>query len=89
MHRLVFNPATGTYQNQSGIAIEAFGFGNTCHTEYLFADVFELKCPIQSELIPYFHTMVQYFVERHGYVKGTNIAAAPYDWRLAEGLIKY
>ena len=88
MHRLVFNPATGTYQNQSGIAIVAYGFGDTCHTEYLFADVLGLECP-QIELFPYFHTMVQYFVKRHGYVRGTNIAAAPYDWRLAEGLIKY
>ena len=32
----------------------------------------------------YFHTFVQYFVDR-GYVRGKTIRAAPYDWRLSAG----
>ena len=82
----MFNPATGTFQNQSGVGIQAFGFGDTCKTEYMIANPIYLECPVQVPLVQYFHTMVKHFVEL-GYERGVTIRAAPYDWRLAEGLI--
>ena len=89
MQRLVFNPATGKYQNQPGVDIRTSGFGDTCKTEYLFADPIEPGCGKQRPIIPYFDTMVKYFVKQYPryYKRGVTIRAAPYDWRLAEGLI--
>ena len=37
-------------------------------------------------IFPYFHKMVEYFVDR-GYVRDVSIRAAPYDWRFAAGII--
>ncbi len=50
------------------------GFGDTGSVEFL--DEFGI--------IPTFHELVEYFVDR-GYVRGESIRAAPYDWRLAAG----
>ena len=35
----------------------------------------------------YFYELVQYFVDR-GYERGKSIRAAPYDWRLAPGMLE-
>ena len=54
------------------------GFGNTTTVEKLN----------QNGLIPipYFSDFVNHFVER-GYERGKDIRAAPYDWRLAPGIL--
>ena len=53
------------------------GFGKTNGVEYLNTG--------WIDFIPYFHDMVEYFVDR-GYARGKSIRAAPYDWRLAAGV---
>ena len=50
----------------------AVEFGNTSSVEFIGA-------------VPYFYEFVEYFVKL-GYVKGVNIQAAPYDWRLSPGI---
>ena len=71
--RLLFS--NGTFTNNTGVDIRVPGFGNTTTTEYLEP---------AFRLIKYFHTFVEYFVQL-GYVRGKNIRAAPYDWRLSPG----
>lgn len=56
--------------------IKVPGFGNTDTVEDLSAT--------GLLNLPYFHQLVDYFVER-GYERGKDIRAAPYDWRLAPG----
>lgn len=65
----------GQYFNCDGVQIRAPGFGETSSVEYL--DPY-------NYLIPYFHTFVEHFTKQ-GYVKGTSLRAAPYDWRLTPG----
>ena len=36
--------------------------------------------------LPYMNQLINYFVSQ-GYVSGTTIRAAPYDWRLSAGLL--
>ena len=62
------------YSNRDGVTIKVPGFGDTQTIEYIDTD----------DYIPSYHDFVQYFVDR-GYVRGKNIRAAPYDWRLAAG----
>lgn len=77
--RLAYNSNTNSYSNTNGVKIHAPGFGDTYSVEYLNID-FSLTP------IPYFNNMVKYFTKR-GYVRGRSIRAAPYDWRLAPGMI--
>ena len=75
--RLKYDASTNSYYNNSQVKIHVPGFGKTSGVEYLD--------PGWIDLIPYFHDMVEYFVDR-GYVRGKSIRAAPYDWRLAAGM---
>ena len=48
------------------------------------SDISKAEFVDSFRLVPYFHEMVEYFVER-GYVRDMSIRAAPYDWRFAAG----
>ena len=55
--------------------IQVPGFGDTRSVEYSLFPIL------------YFHKFVEYFTQR-GYVRGKSIRAAPYDWRLAAGILQ-
>ena len=76
---LVYNSAANNYSNASGVEVRTPGFGGTETVEYLDADK-------GSTMIPYWHAFVNYFVKL-GYERNKTIRAAPYDWRLAAGMI--
>ncbi|KAL5505571.1 hypothetical protein EMCRGX_G007026, partial [Ephydatia muelleri] len=79
---LVYDSAKGSFHNQSGLAIKAFGFGDTCKVEYLVANPIETSCLLQLPVGEYFHTLVKHFTAL-GYKRGQTIRSAPYDWRLS------
>ena len=76
-HRLRYNSGTRYFEDNTGVRVQVPGFGETTSVEYLSSG---MVYPVE-----YFHTTVQYFVDR-GYERGNTIRAAPYDWRLAAGL---
>ena len=90
--RLAYDVNTNTYSTQSGFEIDAYDWGETCRLEYLLASTpkaqgSQNECAFRHLGIApdeYFHTFVQYFVDR-GYVRSKTIRAAPYDWRLSAG----
>ena len=90
--RLAYDVNTNTYSTQSGFEIDAYDWGETCRLEYLLASTpkaqgSQNECAFRhlgSAPDEYFHTFVQYFVDR-GYVRSKTIRAAPYDWRLSAG----
>ncbi len=71
-----YDNSTKTYSNISGVEVIVPGFGDTETVEYLDT----------QRLFQYFHKFVSFFVQ-NGYVRGETIRAAPYDWRLAAGLL--
>lgn len=75
---MLYDPATNSYVNNSGVQVRVPGFGDTNTVEYL-DDVPWL------ELVRYFHSFVDHFVKL-GYERGKTIRAAPYDWRLSPGM---
>ena len=74
--RLQYDSATNNYSAAEGVTVSVPGFGNTSTVEFID--------PADSAL-DYLHIFVDYFIQR-GYVRGRNIRAAPYDWRLAAGI---
>ena len=88
IRRLVYDSAKGSFHNQSGLAIKAFGFGDTCKVEYLVANPIETSCLLQLPVGEYFHTLVKHFTAL-GYKRGQTIRSAPYDWRLSPGMYMY
>jgi len=78
-YRLNYNSTDNTYVNNSNVQVTAPGFGNTHTVEYM-----DEILGVRS--FEYLNVFVSYFVTR-GYVRGINITAAPYDWRLAAGTI--
>ena len=74
--RLSFDRNTSQYSSSDDdIIVTVPGFGDTNTVERLSTGLIP---------VPYFKEFVEHFVER-GYVRGKNIRAAPYDWRLAPG----
>ena len=76
-NRLKYDASSNSYRNNSQVRIHVPGFGKTSGVEYLNTG--------WIDFLPYFHDMVEYFVDR-GYVRGKSICSAPYDWRLAAGI---
>ena len=77
--RLNYNSTDNTYNvNNSNVEVIAPGFGDTRTVEYM-------DQILGVNLFGYLNVFVNYFVGR-GYVRGINITAAPYDWRLAGGM---
>ena len=81
LHRLHYDSTTGKYSNTPGVETRIPGFGNTNGIEYLDPYTKWLEEAV------YFHPMVEYFVSKHGYIRGKTIMSAPYDWRYAAGII--
>ena len=75
-HRLLYDSETNSFHNNTNVKIRVPSFGKTDGVEFLTTGFIDL--------LPYFHDMVEYFVDR-GYKRGRSIRAAPYDWRLAAG----
>lgn len=75
--RLTYDKNSDQYSSgDDDIDVNVPGFGDTDTVEDL-GQVFVR--------IEYFHSLVEYFVDR-GYERGKDIRAAPYDWRLAPGM---
>ena len=81
-YSLVYNPATNEYTNASGVEVRAPGFGGTITVADLASGASDDDT---TAAIPYMNGLVDFFVSR-GYVSGSTIRAAPYDWRLSAGL---
>ena len=79
-NRLVYNPATNDYSNTPGVDIRVPGFGDTITVATTATD------GSTAGTFPYMNKLINYFVSQ-GYVSGTTIRAAPYDWRLSAGLL--
>ncbi len=75
-YRLKYDAATKSFSNNTNVELFVPDFGGTSAIEYLRAGTITL--------LPYFHDMIKYFVDR-GYKRGESIRGAPYDWRLAAG----
>ena len=72
-----FDRNTGQYSSgDDDIKIKVPGFGETETVEELS------QTGLQD--LPYFDSLVKYFVDR-GYERGKSIRAAPYDWRYGPG----
>ena len=80
LHRLNYNAATNTYTPNAGVSVRVVGANGSAVKDVEFVG------PIR--IFPYFHKMVEYFVER-GYVRDVSIRAAPYDWRFAAGIQQF
>ena len=79
-HRLLYDTDTDSFHNNEDVELRAPDFGGTFAIEYLnSAEIDKFKYDA-------FYTTVQYFVDR-GYERGKTIRAAPYDWRLAAGIV--
>jgi len=76
IYSLLWDEETDTYSNNDGVTIRPKG--GLEGVEYLTAD--------KSPKYAYFHEMVDYLVNEHGYRRGRSIRAVPYDWRLAGGI---
>ena len=62
---------------------------DTCNVEYFTANPMCSAArdgPQAGGDDDYFHTFVEYYVAK-GYERGKTIRSAPYDWRLAPGII--
>ena len=80
-HSLIYNPATNEYTNSQGVEIRAPGFGITTTVADLASGASDDDT---TATFPYMNDLVNFFVNR-GYVSGSTIRAAPYDWRLSAG----
>ena len=80
-YSLVYNPATNEYTNSQGVEIRAPGFGITTTVADLASGASDDDTTVT---FPYMNDLINFFVNR-GYVSGSTIRAAPYDWRLSAG----
>ena len=80
-YSLIYNPATNEYTNTPGVEIRVPGFGGTTTVADLASGASDDDT---TATIPYMRGFVDFFVRR-GYVSGSTIRAAPYDWRLSAG----
>ena len=81
MYRLSFDSSSGQYSSSdSNIKVTVPGFGDTDTVETLGQGLF-----LNLE---YFKDLVDYLVDR-GYERGKSVRAAPYDWRLAPGVLMH
>lgn len=79
---MVYDPATKEYNNTPGVDIRVPGFGETRTVADLVSGA---TTDNATPNVPYMHGMIRYFVNQ-GYVSGTTIRAAPFDWRFSAGL---
>uniref|UniRef100_A0A914IF26 Uncharacterized protein n=1 Tax=Globodera rostochiensis TaxID=31243 RepID=A0A914IF26_GLORO len=90
MMSLAYDSTTGTYHNQTGLNVTFLGrhpFGLTCPLTCLLTDSLQSCNPTANSTSTevYFGALISYLAQ-FGYVKGCNVFAAPYDWRLAPQL---
>ena len=78
LHRLNYDATTNTYTPNAGVGVRVVGANGS--------DVKDVE--FVGPIFPYFHKMVEYFVDR-GYVRNVSIRAAPYDWRFAAGIQQF
>uniref|UniRef100_A0A183CG34 Lipase n=1 Tax=Globodera pallida TaxID=36090 RepID=A0A183CG34_GLOPA len=90
MMSLTYDSSTGTYHNQTGLNVTFLGrhpFGLTCPLTCLLTDSLQSCNPTANSTSTevYFGALISYLAQ-FGYVKGCNLFAAPYDWRLVPQL---
>jgi lysophospholipase-3 len=73
---LHYNATSDVYSNTPGVTLD---------TNYHFGTTDSVKCldPSLCKETGYFDDLIDYLVEEFGYVAGSNLHGAGYDWRLA------
>uniref|UniRef100_A0A914HAX7 Uncharacterized protein n=1 Tax=Globodera rostochiensis TaxID=31243 RepID=A0A914HAX7_GLORO len=91
---LRYDNTTDTYHNQTGVGVTMLArrqFGLTCPSTCWISDSLPGGCALSSaspEPVDevYFAPLINNCLAKFGYVKGCNLFAAPYDWRLTPGM---